>query len=611
MQKEQAATTKAIGPHTRAEATRSPSGLGRDSLYRRVFESMTCGVMLIDSRGAIETVNSAAAELLDLDREALIGQLFAEALLANAHLEELNDIILAAMYDRTVGHQRIANVQVKNRTVPLSVETSYLAAASRDELTPQGVVAVFSDISEIERLRTRERALGEDVKAKHDELRTAYASLEERNHELATLLRKVQVVRAAASACVIALVSGLGAWMWIESPTSGLDTAPTREHAPPQPGRFITVKPTPLDMTITVPTTIDPRREVVVTSSTKGQIRAVHVQPGETVAAGQLLLDLDIAETRMRQRTAQARLLKAQTQMKELESWADGVDASKAKRAVTKARIALEADNNQLAETTFLVEQGLLPQARKAAAERVQRNRRLDLDSAEQDMAAVLAKGIEGHALARLELENAQAEAQRIDALIANATITAPIAGVVLRKGRTARHEDVALSEGATIEPGQPLLTLGDMSGISVTGRVDETDAVRIQSQHTVRITGPAFPGITLEGKVEQVSSQAAQASRGRLPSFEITAAVDGLDAVQRASVRLGMSASMEIVAHQNDHALMVPFDALDISEVRPRLRVRNADGSQRWAYVTTGITTVDSIEIRAGVSAGDEVAVP
>ena len=585
----------------------------RDSLYHRVFESMTSGVMLIDAEGMVEIVNSAAAEILGLDREAVVGRRFAEALVTKQDLDELNDIVLAAIYDRAIGHQRVANVYVDGRPVPLSVATSYLYDdASDGRRSSQGVVAVFSDISEIERLRAREEELGKDVEAKHQELREAYASLEERNRELATALRRVRAVRIAASAFVIALVAGIGAWMWSEPPADWFDAMPAPTDEPAGEFRFVTVEPTRIASTITVASAVKPRREVAVTSPTEGQVGAVHVQPGEFVAARQPLLDLDLTEERIRQRKAQANHLKAQARMEEIENWGDSVDVSKAKRAVTKARIALEAEDNRLVETSFLVEQGLVPAAKKDAAERARRNRLLDLETAEQDFDAVLAKGRERRAVARLELENATAELQRIDRIIRNATVLAPIAGVVLSGGKGTARGDGILAVGTSIEPGKRLLTIGDMEGITVTGWVGEVDVMRIRPGHPVRIAGPAFPGIVLEGAVLRVSSEAVRRARGNLPTFEIAAVVDKLDAGQRAAVRLGMSASMEIVIYENREALVVPIRAVDLSEGRPRVRVRDspADGG-RMVYVTTGITTVDSVEIHSGIAPGDQVAVP
>ena len=595
-------------PGREAAASRSK----RDSLYHRVFESMTCGVMLIDDQGMVETVNSAAAQILGLDRDALVGRQFAEALIANQNLDELNDIVLAAMYDREVGHERVANVIVQGRPVPLSVATSYLHDGTDGQHASQGLVAVFSDISEIERLRAREHELGKDIEAKHKEIRDANINLEKRNRELATVLRKVQVVRIAASVGVIVLVAGIGAWLWSKPPTDWLVTAPAPAGEPDATLRFITVEPTRIASTITIPSGIKPRREVPVISPSEGQIGAVHVQPGESVTAGQALLDLDLTEVQIRRRKALADHLKAQAQMKELETWADSVDASKARRAVVKARIALDAGDARLAETSFLVKQGLVPAARKDAAEREQRNRVLDVETAEQDLDAVLAKGHEGLAVARLELENAAAELRRIDRIIRNATVVAPMSGVVLSTGKGLDRSDQRLAVGTSIEPGQRLLTIGNVEGITATGRVGEVDVRRIVPGHAVRIAGPAFAGIVLEGEVQHVSSQAVLSTGGNLPTFEITAVVDTLNARQRSAVRLGMSASMEIVVYENNEALVVPVRAVDLTEDRPRVRVRDATAhSDRLVYVTTGVTTVDSVEIRSGITPGDRVAVP
>ena len=338
----------------------------------------------------------------------------------------------------------------------------------------------------------------------------------------------------------------------------------------------------------------------------------MHVKPGETVAVGQPLFDLDLTEVRIQRRTAQASYLKAKAKMEELADWANGVDASKARRAVTKAQLALEAGNNRFAEMSFLVEQGLVPAARKNAAEREQRNRLLDLESAEQDLEAVLAKGRESRGVARLELENATAELQRIDGIIENATVVAPIAGVVLGGGKKRGRGEGIPSAGSSIEPGQHLLTIGDVEGITAAGWVNEVDVMRIRPGYAVRIAGPAFPGIVLEGEIQRVSSQAVRLSGGNLPVFEIAAVVDKLDREQRNAVRLGMSADMEIVMYENDEALVVPVRAVDLAEDRSRVRVRDgAAGGGRMVYVTTGITTVDSVEIRSGIAPGDQVAVP
>ena len=582
-------------------------------IYREVLESMTCGVMLIDNEGVVETVNTCGADILGIDRDALVGQRFADALVANEDLDELTDIVLGAVYERAVGEERIANVIVEQRPVPLGVATSYLYdAAGEGPRRARGVVAVFTDISELERLRETEHTLGKHIEAKHKEIRDTNIRLETRNRELATLLRRVQTVRIAASVFVIAAIAGIGAWLWTGPETDWLGAPAPPVSEQERQLRFITVEPTRIASTLTIPSTIRALREVVVISPSEGQIGAVHVQGGQRVGAGQALLDLDLTEARIRRRKAQAAHLKAQAQMTELENWSTSVDASKARRSVAKARMALEAGTNRLAETRFLVDQGLIPAIRGEAATREQHSRRLDLESAEQDLAAVLAKGRDRHAVTALELANTGAELEAVETIIANATIVSPIAGVILNTRASPGRANQTLAPGTTLEPGQPLLTIGDIEGVTATGRVGEVDVRQIRRGHRVRIAGPAFAGTTLEGEVQHVSSQATRRAGATLPTFEVTAVVETLDAEQRAAVRLGMSAAMEIVVYENNAALVVPVSAVNLSEETPRLRVRDAaTQSERLVEVATGVTTADAVEIRAGLAPGDQVAVP
>ena len=583
------------------------------SIYRAVCESMTSGVMLIDDGGRIETFNPAASKLLGLDQEAVLHRTFAEVFFADEAFDELNEAILSAIHGGAVGHQRVATVSVGGRAVPLAVDTSYMHEPNSDGDARRGVVAVFSDISELESLRAKEIALAKDVEVKHRELQDAYRSLEERNDRLGGLLRKVRAVRLTALLCGGVLVAGFGVWLWDESPSVLFSAAPTEAAGVPGDTHLFTVKPGRIASTITMASAIEPLREVAVTSPFEGKVETVRVKLGESVAAGQPLLALDVSGVRTRHRKAQAAWLKAEAQMRKLDDWPNGSEASRSKRTVTKARIALEASNTKLAEAAFLVEQGLAPAARKAAAERERRTRLLDLESAEQDLNAVLAKGGEDREIARLELENARGDLERIEEILRNATVAAPVAGVVLRLGDGTGRAGDALTAGTDVEAGEPLVTIGDMGGITASGQVDEVEVRRIHPGHAVRISGPAFPGIVLEGQVVHVSSQAFRPTGQRgLPVFGIAATVERLDEAQRKAVRLGMSADMEIVVYENDRALLVPVGAVDLSGGTPRVRVLDEEtGEERVVEVATGATSIDSVEIVSGLASGDRVVAP
>ena len=76
--------------------------------------------------------------------------------------------------------------------------------------------------------------------------------------------------------------------------------------------------------------------------------------------------------------------------------------------------------------------------------------------------------------------------------------------------------------------------------------------------------------------------------------------------------MRLGMSAEMQIVVRERDRALLVPFGAVDILDGKARVRVwDDHTGTERVVEVTTGITTIDAVEILSGLEPGDVVVAP
>ena len=598
----------------RAAADNASRRRAEFSVYARILDSMASGVMLIDGQGTVTTFNEAAALLLGLDRTAVLRRPFAEVFMAEEAYDDFNQAVLSAVYEDSIGDQQVVTVVVRGRPTLLSISTSYLRDDSGDTATRLGVVAVFSDISEIEQLRAREIELARNLEAKHAELSAAFLNLESRNRELAALLRKIRSARLVAAAFAVVLAATIGGWLWFQPFTH---VAGTSEAATPVPGdasrsfEVVEVKPVGVTSTLTVAAEIAPRRKVPVRAPVSGAVGAVHVQPGSAVEAGEPLLELDVSQVRIKRRAAEIAHLKARSEVDALRSWESGVEVSRARRALTKARLAFEAAQTRAAEVAFLVEQGLAPSLRLAAAERERHTHELDMEAARQDLDAVLARGREGREVARLELANAVDALAKIDEVLHHSAVTAPVAGVVL-PGRRGPGATPFPTAGAAVEAGASLLTLGDMEGLTAVGWVDEVDVPGVRPGLGVRIAGPAFPGLELAGRIVHVSSQASRAGGRALPSFSLVAAVDGLEPDARAAVRLGMSADMQIVIYEAPDALVVPVSAVDLSSGSPRVRLLDPGSDvARRADVVTGTTTVDGVEILDGLSAGDRVLVP
>ena len=588
-------------------------------IFKNVLDNIPSGVMSIDTNGVVTTFNAAASAIVGLAGKAVVGRTWAEIFSEMEGADAFADVIFDAIYDTLVGHQRVVEVAFFGKERSLSVATSYLTNERDGETVTIGVVVVFSDISEIRELREKELHLAREVQAKHAELRDAYRSLEERNRELSTTSRRRNALRGGALLVVLVLFSGVGLYAW----NHGLETTATTvglgSARPVQdPFSTLVVEPGPISSTLTVAGQLAPGREVEVTSPIEGTIAEVHYRYGEKVTEGQRLLDLDVARVRIEYRDAQVAHIKASDRLEELEDWSNHVEVSRARRVVSRARIDLEARKNRLSQTDFLLEQGLIPSSEHAAAKREYNNQLLDLQSAEEDLRVVLNKGSAEAQVARLELENALARLRSLEEVLRNATVYAPLAGVIMhpeRAGSATRENERArrLTKGEAVKHGEHLVTIGDFGGFTVVGMVDEVDVATIQPGRPARIVGDAFPGVALQGEIVRVSSQASQSDeRHGLPSFEVAASVGGLTEEQRRQLRFGMSATLEVVVYDNKEALLVPIDAVDFLDDQPRVRVKDkARGTVRYADVVTGVTSLDSVEIVVGIEAGDEIMVP
>ena len=603
----------------RPEPRRSPSGAesssGADPIYRNVLDTVASGVMSLDTRGVITSFNPAAAEMLGLAGEVVVGRTFADLFAQNEDMDQFSDVIFDAVYDSSLVHQCVVEAGFRGGKRSLSLATRYLTEERGGETVRIGVVAVFTDITEVKELREAELRLAREVEEKHAELSEAYRHLEETNLRLSTASKRIRTVRAVAAITALVVFVSVGLYFWKAGPVGAVST-----RSPARPAKFVTrvVEPGPISSKVSMTGRIAPRREVEVTSPITGKVAEVLVQPGERVVEGQRLVEMDVAQLLIDRRNARVVYIRARDRVDEIADWSGNIEVSRARRAVSRSRIQLEVRKNRLTETAFLLKRGIIPASEHEAARREHDNQLLDLEATEQSLSAVLARGADEREVAELELSNARARLERVERTLRGAEVTSPATGVVMHPKRTRgergrpHRENARLAKGASVEQGGHLLTIGDLNGLTVVGYVDEVDVARIRPGQPSRITGDAFPGVALNGKVIRVSSEAVSRGDQRgLPSFEVEAAVERLTEKQRGMLRLGMSARIEVVVYEKADALLVPIEAVDISGRGPRLLVRDRDsGEFRRVEVVAGMTTLDSVEIVRGISAGDVILV-
>ena len=586
---------------------------GRADIHRRVFDHLLDGVMVVERGGGITVLNPAAARILGVSSEEAVGRSFIELFVARAGFDELSDLILDAVRGHGEGGRQVVTLHAADAARTLSVATSYIGSSTDGAGETGALIAVFSDITELRELRETELRRAKAVEAQHAELETAYRQIEERSEALAVMLKKVQVARLLATAVVITVFLGAGAYVWqplgLFRAAAGPSVVSFADAGMAEGLRTIVLEPQPLRATIALAGKMAPWQTVTVTSPIESRVSAVYFQYGQEVEEGDLLAELDTSEVVRKHRRAQVAYINALEAFETVREWNSSPEMAAARRTLARARIALESQETRLKRTVFLLEQGLIPASQHEEAERQHRRQLLDFEAARQDLEAASARGGEEAVdKAALELRSAEEEMRELATSAGQGSVHAPVSGVVLASSRSGAK---VLAAGQSVDKGEALLTIGDFSRMAAVAVVDEVDVVRLAVGQTVLVTGNAFRDQRMRGTVTHVSSQPLPDVRGTT-RFEVKVTLDPLEEDQRERLRTGMSCRLEIVIYNKDTALMVPIEAVERSGGSHHLRVVNrATGMVQQREVETGPTTLDSVEITSGLAPGDEIVVP
>ncbi len=584
-----------------------------DIMFRNILESMSDGVMSIGPDGRILTFNKAAAAILGLNGSEVLQRSFAEFFSAQEGNDAFNQTILDAVYDSHMLHNKLVQWRRGKEVLTLAVTTSFLPAADEGAQATAAVIVVFNDMTEVVRLQESEQRLAEELKQEHVTLQKSYLEIEKANTNLQAALRKVQLIRVAATALIIILFLSIGVFTWRQTDIStGTKGSSEGSKQAASATRVYRLAPQTLTDSITLKGTLKPIQIVHVTSPLSGMVTEEYFEYGQAVTKGQLLLKIDRAETEVKYREAKTAYIEAQEKVRELENWMSSNEVAKAEQNVTRSKLTLDGYNKTFQETERLFKKEIVPATEYTNARQQLTTARMDYESSLRDLQATKEKGEgQNRHIAELKLANARQKLQEIEKQLSHSDIFSPVAGTVLlpdtlsdkdKKGKT-------VDRGVTFSQGDILLSIGNTEGLSMTAEVDELEVLKIKKNQEVRITVDAF-GETIMGRVVHISSQAVKPEGGRKTSnFEVVVAMDILPPGLKDRLRLGMSANMEILLLNKPDVMMLPIQAVRIEGRDHVVNVRDsATRSLKKVSVVTGMTTLDAVEITSGLKAGDEV---
>ena len=138
----------------------------QDVFVRNIMESMSIGLVVINTAGEILAVNTAAETILGFTREELKTRGWAELFFDNTDNIAFNQFIVDV-----IEYQKLNQIRETPYTKPdgkrlyLSITSSFI----HDQGKPIGVIMLFDDVTEVRELHERERRILEERNRLHHE----------------------------------------------------------------------------------------------------------------------------------------------------------------------------------------------------------------------------------------------------------------------------------------------------------------------------------------------------------------------------------------------------------------------------------------------------------
>ncbi|UXY50540.1 efflux RND transporter periplasmic adaptor subunit [Pseudomonas tohonis] len=338
-------------------------------------------------------------------------------------------------------------------------------------------------------------------------------------------------------------------------------------------GDTVTVAVGTIESSVSALGTLQPRRYVDVGAQASGQIRKLHVEPGDSVEEGQLLVEIDPS-----------------TQQARVDAGRSSIDTLAAQREEQQAQHALA--RQQYARQQKLAASGA--------------TREEDLQVAHAQVRTTRAR----IAMIEAQIRQAQATLRSDEAELGYTRIYAPISGTVVAV-------DARVGQTLNAQQQTPLiLRIAKLSPMTVWAQVSEADIGRVRPGMPAWFTTLSGEGRRWEARVRQVLplpprplDQLSQGggsptgSGGRVVLYTVLLDVDNQD----NALMTEMTAQVHFVSERVENALAVPIAALQDDD---RVRVVGARGAIEERQVRTGVRDRMQVQVLSGLSEGERLLI-
>lgn len=350
---------------------------------------------------------------------------------------------------------------------------------------------------------------------------------------------------------------------------------------------------------------IQPEIEVKITPDVSGEIVELHVDDGDQVKKGQLLLKIKPDNYISARDRSLASLNAARAELANARAMLAQVEAR-----FEQARLSFNRNERLWNERT-------ISQSEWESAQSAFNVAKAEVTAAEQKVAS-----------AEFYIQSAEATVKEANENLIRTSVYAPIDGIVTLL-QVEQGERVV---GTEMMSGTEMLRVADLSRMEVLTEVNENDIVRVGLNDSAYVEVDAFPDRKFKGIVSEIANSATStgATTDQVTNFEVKVLLledsykDLIKQNNRQPFRPGMSASVDILTQSKNNVLSVPLQAVtmmadSLLQNDTLLTETNSDAPREVVFVydkgkavttlvQTGIQDNDYIEILSGLDVGTEI---
>ena len=346
-----------------------------------------------------------------------------------------------------------------------------------------------------------------------------------------------------------------------------------------------------VDSRVTTNGTVIPTNEFQARSFWPGIIHKVHVELGDKVKPGQLLVSMDDPFAVSRVATADANLQAARVDYNDVHNGGSQQERIALVGDLEQARLAVAQAAKALGALKDLQQKGAASAAEISGAQQ-------KLDTANSTLSTLQQKKTDRYSA--YDIKNSGTHLHEMEAALdaakiqfGDANIRTPMAGTVY---------SVSVVDYDFVPVGADLIRVADLKHVEIKAYFDEPEIGKLKAGQPVTVRWDGLPGHEWHGHIKQAPMAATALGPRSVGECIITVDDSKEDLLPNTNV------SVTATVDEHDHVLTVPRAALHTNGATSFV-FHVIDGRLRRAVVQTGVINLDRAEVVSGLREGDVVA--